>query len=71
MEKNYILLFVGALIGIELLFGISYCAVKNRSYWSEFLSRPFGIPMPSMALGIVMRALFIAVGTIAIVKFFV
>lgn len=68
---NYILLFVGILIWIEILFGIRYCAAKNHSYWSAFLSRPFGVPMPSMILGIVVRALFIAVGTTAIVKFMI
>lgn len=59
---NYILLTVGVLVGIELLNGIRYCVVKNRSYWSEFLSRPFGIPMPSLALGIVARVLLVATG---------
>lgn len=69
MIVNYIFLIVGLLIWIEFLVGILSCVGKNVSHVTAFLSRPFGMPMPSMILGIVVRVLLIAVGTISIVKF--
>lgn len=71
MIANYIFLVVGILIWIEFLVGIIYCVGKNASYVTAFISRPFGIPMPSMILGIVARVLLIATGTFGIAKFFI
>lgn len=71
MFTDYIFLIFGVLVWIELLVGIFYCFRKNASYLSAFLSRPFGIPMPQVVLGIVVRVLLIATGTIGIVKFLI
>lgn len=70
MITNWIFLIVGILIWLEFLVGVLYCVGKNSTYVSAFLSRPLGIPMPSMILGVVVRALLIAVGTVGIVRSF-
>lgn len=70
MITQWIFLIVGILLWIEFLVGVLYCVGKNASHVSAFISRPFGFPMPSMILGIVVRALLIAVATVGIVKFF-
>lgn len=70
MITDLIFLIVGILFWVEFLVGVLYCVGKNASYVPAFLSRPFGIPMPSMILGIVVRVLLIAVGSVGIVKFF-
>lgn len=71
MIANYIFLIVGILIWIEFLVGILYCVGKNASYVPAFICRPFGIPMPSMILSIIVRVLLIAVGSVGIAKFFI
>lgn len=66
MITDWIFLFVGVLIWVEFLVGVLYCVCKNASFVSAFVSRPFGIPMPSMIFGIVQRVLLIAFGTVGI-----
>lgn len=70
MITEWIFLIVGVLIWIEFLIAISACIGKNSSYLTAMLIRPFGIPMPSMFLGVAARVLLIAVGSVGIVKFF-
>lgn len=70
MITDWIFLIFGILVWVEFFLGVAHCVGKNASYLSAFLSRPFCVPMPSVVLGIIMRALLIAVGSIGIANFF-
>lgn len=71
MFAKLVFLIFGFLVWIEFLVGVVCCFGKNASYLSAFLSRPFGIPMPSMIFGVIARVLLIAGGSVGIVKFFI
>lgn len=55
---NWLLLIVSAIIWIELI--VQLLSYKNATSATTFLSYPFGIPMPSMFIGIIVRILLIA-----------
>lgn len=59
---NYILLVVSIIIWIELI--VQIFSYKNAASATTFLSYPFGIPMPSMFCGIIIRILLIAAASV-------
>lgn len=68
---DWIFLIIGILIWLEFLVGVLYCVGKNASHVSTFVSRPLGIPMPSMIIGLIVRMLLVAAGSVGIVRFFI
>lgn len=59
---NWILLIICIIIWLELI--IQILNNKNASSATVFLSYPFGIPMPTMFLGIIVRILLIAAASV-------
>lgn len=59
---NWILLIVSIIIWIELI--VQIVNYKNASSATIFLSYIFGIPMPSMFCGIIVRILLIAAASV-------
>lgn len=63
--KAIVLICLAAIIALELII----CLVKaaKGSDFTYYLSRPFGIPMPSMKIGAILRILLIIGATICCV----
>lgn len=59
---NWIILIVCIIIWLELI--IQILNYKNASSATVFLSYPFGIPMPSMFVGIIVRIVLIAAASV-------
>lgn len=59
---NYLLLIVSLIIWIELI--VKLLSYKNATSATIFLSYIFGIPMPSMFIGIIVRILLIAAASV-------
>lgn len=68
MVLSIIWLIIGIIIWLEVI--IKLVAYKGCTAATTFLSYPFGIPMPSMFIGLIVRLALLVVGTIGIYRFF-
>ena len=66
MVLNIVFIVIGIILLLE--FVIMLCSCGRASDFSEFWCYPFGIPMPSMFLGILLRVALVVVSFFLIYK---